>query len=337
MDIAKLGATVRKNPDADGKLEDLINREGHQALVGLDTSFMNAPFPTDQADTELAILGIPFDLGTSYRPGARFGPRALRDLSQYTGLHGRGRAWPRDYDVKERYKTRDFGDVRCPPGHPEKMIKNTELMAGLILSVGASILMLGGDHFATYPILRAYAKRYGPLSLVHFDAHTDDLDSEEYNHGAQFYRAVQEGLVDPRRSVHIGVRSPYDRSTGKGFSVLDGLFVNEHTAAQIGNEVRKIVGESPVYLTFDIDFIDPAFAPGTGTPVIGGPDTFKSRAILWSVEGLNIVGGDVVELSPPYDNPGQITALAGATIAVDILYTLGAARERFKRISTSST
>lgn len=200
----------------------------------------------------------------------------------------------------------------------------------LILSRGASILMLGGDHFSTYPLLRAYGKRYGPLSLVHFDAHPDDLALEDNHHGALFYRSTKEGSIDPTRSVHVGIRSSYDRSASEGDVVLDAIFVNEHSATEIGDAIRATVGDNPVYLTFDVDFIDPAFAPGTGTPVIGGPDTFKSRAILWSIEGLNVVVGDVVEISPPYDNPGQITALAGATIAVDILYILGTARKRFR-------
>ena len=177
-------------------------------------------------------------------------------------------------------------------------------------------------------MLRAYRNKYGPLSLIHFDAHTDEEPDELHNHGGQFYRSVKEGIVDPTRSVHVGIRTAY-ASPGQGYHVLDGMFVHNHTPDEIGDHIREIVGDNPAYLTFDIDFIDPAFAPGTGTPVIGGPDTFKCRAILWSLEGLNVVGGDVVELSPPYDQ-AEITALVGATLALDILYVLGAARERFK-------
>jgi agmatinase len=321
---------VREKTAAKATNENTIDQGARQAFASVDTSFMNAPFPEKLSDIDLAIIGIPFDLGTSYRPGARFGPRALRDLSVYMGLYTWGRKWPHDYDINQACKTRDFGDVRCPPGQPEKMVKNAETMASLILSADASILMLGGDHFTTLPLLRAYSKKYGTLSLVHFDAHTDDVVSEESHHGAQFYRGKKEGLIDPTSSVHVGIRSAYNRESSEGYNILDAIFVNEHTAAEIGDEIRETVGDNPVYLSFDIDFIDPAFAPGTGTPEIAGPDTFKSRAVLWSIEGLNVVGGDVVEVSPPYDNSGQITALAGATIGLDILYLLGTARKRLQ-------
>lgn len=322
----------KPNVPATPKTKDGLQQHSPLSEVAPSFSpqFLDAPLPRDLSDTEIAIFGIPFDQSTSFRPGARFGPRAIRDFSPHIGLYGRVEVWPRDYDIRKKYKTRDYGDVTCPAGDAEKMIENAEKMARLSLEVGASILMLGGDHFATYPLLRACCNRYGPLSLIHFDAHTDDFPMDGHHHGAQFYRSVKEGLVDPARSVHIGARTSYEHSINQGYNVLDAVFVNEHTADEIGREIRKIVGKNPAYLTFDIDFIDPAFAPGTGSPVIGGPDTFKSRAILFRAEGLNVIGGDVVEVSPPYDYPAQITALAGATIASDILYILGTARERFK-------
>jgi agmatinase len=204
------------------------------------------------------------------------------------------------------------------------MIEEVERTAKRILDAGASLLGLGGDHFVAYPLLRAHAARHGPLSLVHLDAHSDTWESEDYNHGTMFYHAAQEGLVDPAHSIQVGIRTPNPDT--HGFTILDARWLLEHGPRMAAERVRSVVGARPVYLTLDIDFLDPAYAPGTGTPVIGGPTTNQARELLLALRGVNVVGGDQVEVAPAYDALGQITALAGATLAADILYLIGLAR-----------
>jgi agmatinase len=194
---------------------------------------------------------------------------------------------------------------------------------GTILDAGAVALTLGGDHFVTFPVLRAYARRHGPLSLVHFDAHSDTWgeDQQRLDHGTMFYHAVQQGLVDDSRSVQIGLRTTNDQPLA--FNILDSRWVHSQGPEAVAAEVKRIVGDHKVYLTFDIDCLDPAFAPGTGTPVCGGLSTHQSLEIIRGLAGINLVGMDVVEVAPAYD-VGEITALAGATLAAESLCLLAA-------------
>jgi agmatinase len=176
----------------------------------------------------------------------------------------------------------------------------------------------------SYPLLRAQAARHGPLSLVHLDAHSDTWASEDHNHGTMFYHAAKEGIVDAAHSIQIGIRTPNPDT--HGFTLLDARELLEKGPRAAAERVRSLVGARPAYLTLDIDFLDPAYAPGTGTPVVGGPTTWQARELLFGLRGLNVVGGDQVEVAPVYDAPGQITALAGATLATDILYLIALAR-----------
>ena len=286
-------------------------------------SFLRCPYTRNLQGVELAVLGIPFDLATTNRPGARFGPRSLREQSAFLGEYPWG-VWPWEFDLRERFRVVDCGDVDFNVGYPERMIEAVERAAGGILDAGVSLLGLGGDHFVSYPLLRAQAARHGPLSLVHLDAHSDSWTSEDHNHGTMFYHAAKEGLVDAAHSIQVGVRTPNPDT--HGFTVLDARALLDQGPRAAADKVRATVGGRPAYVTLDIDFLDPAYAPGTGTPVIGGPTTHQARELLFGLRGLNVVGGDQVEVAPAYDSPGQITALAGATLATDILYLIALAR-----------
>lgn len=287
-------------------------------------SFARLPATRDLDGVDIAVVGVPFDNGTTNRPGARLGPRAIREQSSLSGEYPDG-LWPWDHNVFERHRVIDYFDIGYPPGYTDEMLANVVEHAGRIIDAGASVLGLGGDHLVAYPLLKAAAQRFGPLSLVHFDAHSDTWDSDgELNHGTMFLRAAEEGLIDPAASVQTGMRTPNE---SHGFHVIHADRMFELDVAGTIAEIREVVGDRPAYLTFDIDFLDPAYAPGTGTPVIGGPTTWQARQLLFGLAGMDFVGADLVEVAPAYDPTGQITALAGATIAHDELYLLGLARE----------
>ena len=223
----------------------------------------------------------------------------------------------------------DYGDCHFDYGAPETAPDAITRHVAGILNDGAACLALGGDHFVTYPILKAFAKEYGPLSLVHFDAHSDTWPDEEgggrVDHGTMFFHAVKEELVDDAHSVQIGLRTTNDEPLG--FHILDAPWVHEHGAAAVAARVRGIVGERPVYLTFDIDCLDPSCAPGTGTPVVGGLTTHQALSVVRGLGGINIVGADVVEVAPAYD-VGEITAFAAATLATEFLCLFAARPDR---------
>lgn len=287
------------------------------------STFMSRPHTQELSGVDIAVIGIPFDLATTNRSGARLGPRAIREQSGFVGEYPWG-VWPWDFNALERCKVIDYGDIPFSVGYPDSMRESVRTHCARILDSGANVLALGGDHYVSFPLLQAHAARHGPLSLVHFDAHSDTWTSAEHNHGTMFYHAARDGLVDPKASIQIGMRTPNPDT--HGFTVLDANWVDAHDPQAIARRVREVVGSKPVYLSFDIDFLDPAYAPGTGTPVVGGPTTATARAILHALRGLKVVGGDQVEVAPAYDPVGQITALAGATIAADILHLIAAAR-----------
>lgn len=288
-------------------------------------SFGRQPVTRDLDQIDIAVIGIPFDLGTTNRPGARLGPRGVREQSTLSAEFPDG-LWPWDYSVFDRHRVVDYFDIGFAPGYTDEMLANVNAHVRGLLASGASVVSIGGDHLVAYPLLQAHAAHHGPLSLIHFDAHSDTWDAgDELNHGTMFLRAAREGLVIPERSIQVGMRTPNETH---GFNVVDAreLFAMgiDATVAMI----HDIVGEHPAYLTFDIDFLDPAYAPGTGTPVIGGPTTAQARDLLWGLRGLDIVGADLVEVAPPYDALTQITALAGSTLVHDELYLVGEARDR---------
>lgn len=279
-------------------------------------SFMRRRFTRDLAGIDVAVVGVPYDLGTSARPGSRFGPRAVRAASTFLAW---GRQDGYDFDVFERLAVVDYGDFGFDFGRPEEVPAAIESQVAGILDQGTAVLALGGDHFISYPLLKATAAKHGPLSLIHFDAHSDTWPSAagRRDHGSMFYHAAREGLVVPGRSIQIGLRTPNDESMG--FHWLKAPWVHEHGVAATVSRIRAVAGDHKCYLTFDIDCLDPAFAPGTGTPVIGGISSHTAQAILRGLAGIDVVGMDVVEVAPPYD-VADITSLAGATLAVEMLY-----------------
>lgn len=279
-------------------------------------SFLRRKYSKDLSGVDIAVLGIPLDLATSNRPGARFGPAAVRSASAIM-------AWERPYgwefDPREVLSIIDYGDVYFDFGRPEQIATAIERQVARILDSGATVLSLGGDHYVTYPVLKALVAKHGPLSLVHFDAHSDSWPDEKgrlYSHGTMFWHAAREKIVVPEASVQIGIRT-YNADSS-GFNIIDAPRVHASGIDSLCEDVRRIVGDNKAYLTFDIDCLDPAFAPGTGTPVSGGLTTAQALRALRGLRGIDFVGGDVVEVSPAYDS-GQITALAAAHVAYEFL------------------
>ena len=289
------------------------------SLYANNFSFMGLPLTRDldNPDLDAVVMGVPYDLGTSGRPGTRMGPNALRQAS--ANLRWEERRWPWDFVLADELVAIDYGDVDFLFGDSEDMLERVEDVAAAITSAGKTLVTLGGDHFITLPLLRGYAQTHGELALIHFDAHTDTYDEDErYNHGSMFRRAPEEGLVDPSRSIQVGIRTDYDVAEHP-YEVLDALEASEESVDVIVDAIRRRVGDEPAYLSFDIDCLDPAFAPGTGTPVVGGLSTARALAILQGIADLNIVGFDLVEVAPAYDH-ADITALAGASLALQFLY-----------------
>lgn len=290
-----------------------------------EISFLRAGNAQNAEGLDIAVMGIPYDLGTTGRPGARFGPRGVREQSLAVGEFDWG-VHPWEYNVKERCKIADIGDVHGFTAYPDKLCPIVEAAASVVLEEGASLFSIGGDHFVSLPLLRAHAKKYGPIALIHFDAHSDTWIDEELNHGTMFYHAIQEGILDVDHSIQIGLRTPNPDS--HGIEIIHAEELLDMKEADVAERIKARVGDSKAYLTFDIDFLDPAYAPATGTPVSGGPTTASARKILQGLVGVNIMGGDVVEVAPHYEGPAQITSVAAATVGADILYLLAEMRTR---------
>ena len=267
-------------------------------------------------DADVAVVGAPYDFGTQWRPGARFGPRAIREASALQSpdaVYG----WP--FDPLTEMAIVDYGDLAFDyaniPAFPAAL---TDHIRG-ILDAGAASIALGGDHYISFPILKAYAEKYGPISLLQFDAHSDtwpDDDMDRIDHGTMFYKAVKSGIVDPKTSVQVGIRT--DNPDTLGINIIDAREVHSIGPAATADKIKSILGAAKTYLTFDIDALDPAFAPGTGTPVWGGLTSAQAAHILRDLAGINMVGGDMVEVSPPFDTTGA-TAIAGAHVATELL------------------
>jgi agmatinase len=273
---------------------------------------------------DVVVTGVPFDLATTIRPGARFGPAAIRQAS--THLDWELSRWPWNFKLFDEIRVVDCGDLCFAPTAGEQMVMRLQQHAVRILAAGKTMLTLGGDHFITLPLLRAHAERYGALALIHFDAHADsEKEDGLYNHGTMFFHAVKEGFLLPDRTVQIGIRTEYERDHHR-FTVLDADWVLTHKAADIAQAVKSVVGDRPVYVTFDVDCLDPAFAPGTGTPVVGGLSTDLALRIIRGLAGCHLIGMDVVEVAPPYDH-AEITSLAAATIGLELLYLLATSRK----------
>jgi len=281
-------------------------------------SFLGLPLSRELGDAvDAVVMGVPYDLATSARPGARFGPNAIRQAAAQ--LRWEKKRWPWTFALNDTLRVVDYGDLNFDEGDSATMSATTTEHARRIVTAGKFLLSLGGDHFVSLPLLRAVAKQYGKVALVHFDAHTDTEESQlDYYHGSMFYKAQREDLFDPVHSVQLGIRTEYDFDSHE-LLVLNAPWVDTHSAEQAVARVRERVTTLPVYLSIDIDFLDPAYAPGTGTPVAGGLNTGKLLQILRGLATLDIVAADVMEVAPAYDQ-AEITALAAATVAVELLY-----------------
>lgn len=306
-----------RKPSNDGAFtrKDLHGTRPEPSFAGA-LSFLRRNYTRDLKGVDIVVTGVPFDTATTNRSGTRLGPRAIRAASAVM-------AWERPYgmefDPLDKLAVIDYGDCHFDWGYPDKVPDEIEAHASSIIDQGPALLTLGGDHFITYPLLQAHVKKHGgPLSILHFDAHSDTWadDDGRIDHGTMFYHAAKQGVVDPATSVQIGLRT-HNPDT-MGFNILDGPWVQENGVDAVIAEARKVIGDKPVYVTFDIDCLDPSYAPGTGTPVCGGLTTYQAMAILRGMRGINIVGADVVEVAPAYDI-SEITALAGSHIAIEML------------------
>jgi guanidinopropionase len=286
-------------------------------------SFFRLPLAATAAGLDIAAVGIPWDGGTTNRAGARHGPRAIRDQSSLMRrVHHVSGTEP-----FRLARVGDVGDIAIDPIDLQHALREIEAGIAAIVHAGARPLAAGGDHLTTLPALRALAKRH-PVAMIHFDAHSDTNDryfgENFYTHGTPFRRAVEEGLLDPKRVVQIGIRgsiydpAEHDWAAAHGMRIIYMEEFVQRGAAEVMAEAKEIVGHAPTYVSFDIDCLDPSMAPGTGTPEVGGFTTREAQAMLRLLDGLHIVGADVVEVAPPFDL-GGITALAGATMMFELL------------------
>jgi len=288
-------------------------------------SFMRAPVVDDPGTLDIAMIGVPFDLGVTNRSGARHGPRQVRDYSSFI------RATHHVSGIAPAMLCRlgDLGDAPINLFSIDKSLEAIEAFYARVHTGGAAPLSVGGDHLISLPILRAIA-RERPVGMVHFDAHCDTGDSfmgAPYHHGAPFRRAVEEGLLEPARTIQIGIRGSltdpgiWDFSHQSGMRVVYIEEYFERGADWVIAEARRVVGDGPTYISFDVDGLDPVYAPGTGTPEAGGYSMFEAQKMIRGLQGLDIVGGDVVEVAPPFDPSGN-TALNAATVMFEILCVL---------------
>lgn len=293
---------------------------------GAIPTFMRLPHIPDPSRLDIALIGVPWDGGTTNRAGARHGPREIRNMSSFMRkVHHVSRIAP--YELA---RIADLGDAPVNPIDLMDSLARIERFFASVHAAGAIPLSVGGDHLITLPIFRAIA-RERPIGMVHFDAHSDTNDhyfgDNRYTHGTPFRRAVEEGLLDPKRTVQIGIRGsiygPGDMDFAEG-SGMRVIYMEEFCRLgeeKVIAEARRVVGDGPTYVSFDVDGLDPVFAPGTGTPEIGGLTTREAQHILRGLQGLNLIGGDVVEVSPPFDPSGN-TALVGATLMFEIMCLL---------------
>jgi agmatinase len=297
---------------------------------GQIATFMLLPVAPSAAGLDVALLGVPYDGGTSYRTGARFGPRAIREQSSLI------RTWNPVLKVHpfQRLRVADCGDVDVVPISIERTFAQVEKAVDAVTAAGAMPLIAGGDHSITLPILRSLARRHGPLSLIHFDAHPDTWDQyfgSKFFHGTPFRRAVEERLLDPRRMIQVGIRGPvygpedFAFQDEHGIEIIRVEAVKEQGLAWVAERLGRLRG-GPLYCSFDIDAVDPAYAPGTGTPEVGGLTSYEAVALVRALAGMNLVGADVVEVSPLYDGPGQVTALLAANLMFELVSVMALER-----------
>src|SRR5712664_1400945 len=298
------------------------------------STFMRLPVVSDPRQLDIAIVGVPWDGGTTNRPGPRHGPRQVRDMSSLIKrVHSVTKVSP-----YELCRVADFGDAPVNPIDLDRSLESIRAFFTQIVEARTIPLAIGGDHLSSLPILRAVGKKR-PLGMIHFDAHSDTVDSYfgglKYTHGTPFRRAIEEGLLDPKRVVQIGIRGSTYSADERDWPLQQGMRVitiEEYFDLGVDKviaEARRVVGDGPTYVSFDVDGLDPAYAPGTGTPEIGGYTPHEAQRMLRGLRGLNLVGGDVVEVSPPFDMSGN-TALVGVTMMWEILCLLAESVARRK-------
>lgn len=287
---------------------------------------MRLPHLEDPSGLDVAIVGVPYDGGTSYRPGARMGPREIRAQSSLI----RSYSYFQNVAPFDRLNVADVGDVDASPVSIDKAYDAIEARMSAIVGAGARPIVVGGDHSITLPVLRALAKEHGPLGLVQIDAHIDTWDEYfggKYFHGTPFRRAIEEGIIDGRRFLQVGIRGPmygeddFDVHREHGITMIDIEQVKARGIPWVVDEMRRVLAGA-VYMTFDIDAVDPAFAPGTGTPEVGGLTSHEAQQLVRGLAALSLVGGDIVEVSPLYDGPGQITSVLAANLMFEFLCTM---------------
>lgn len=293
--------------------------DGYDPAFSGALSFMRRKYTRDLTGVDVAVTGIPLDTTVTNRSGARFGPEAVRKGSTQIALPPQ---FPCKFSLFDHLAVVDYGDCLLNLHRPETIARDITAHAREIISTGTSMLSIGGDHFMTYPLLKAHYEVHGAMSLIHFDAHQDTWEPDgdnDLNHGTMFTHAVREGLIDPARSIQIGIRTVSDYI---GFTILDAPWVHTHGPQAVVKKIREVVGDkNKTYLTFDIDCLDPAFAPGTGTPAAGGLSSAQALEIIRSLGFVNFIGMDIVEVAPAYDH-AEITAIAAATLAADYLALL---------------
>ncbi|WP_433349760.1 agmatinase [Microtetraspora malaysiensis] len=278
----------------------------------------------DRAD--VAVVGVPFDTGVSYRPGARFGPSAVREASRLLRPYHPGL----DVSPFATQQVADAGDIACNPFNINEAVETIDEAASALAADGTRLVTIGGDHTIALPLLRAAAHLHGPVALLHFDAHLDTWDTyfgAEYTHGTPFRRAVEEGILDTEALSHVGTRGPLyakkdlDDDRRMGFGVVTSADVMRRGVDEVVDALRQRIGERPLYLSIDIDVLDPAHAPGTGTPEAGGLTSRELLEILRGLAGTNLIGADVVEVAPAYDH-AEITSVAASHVAYDLVSLL---------------
>ncbi|MCP5076382.1 MAG: agmatinase [Rhodobacteraceae bacterium] len=307
--------------DSGKMVDEAVTRKGYRGLAyeatyGGATSFLRRTYTKDLTGVDLAVTGVPFDCAVTNRPGTRLGPRAIREASALQAFDP-----PFGWDVNplEELNVADYGDVAFDYGRISEFPARLKAHITGILDAGAASLTLGGDHYITYPILQAHAEKYGPLSLLQFDAHTDtwaDDDRNRIDHGTMMYKAIKDGIVVPERSVQVGIRTVNEDTMG--VNIIHAPEVHSMGPEAAVAKIKAFLGDNQTYVTFDIDALDPAYAPGTGTPVWGGLTSAQAAAMLRGLKGINVVGMDVVEVSPPFDTTGA-TAIAGAHVATELM------------------
>lgn len=295
-------------------------------------TFMRLPNVRDLENSDVAIVGAPFDTGASFRAGARFGPEGIRSVSHLLRPYNPSQ----DVSIFEHLSVIDYGDVPVVPGYIEDSYERIAVGLEEVHRADVVPIVLGGDHSVALPELRAAAAVHGPLALVQFDSHADTWDAyfgQKYNHGTVFRRAVEEGLLSPEHSIQVGMRgSLYDQgdleaSRELGFDLLTTDAIKELGIEETIDLIRERIGETKAYISFDVDFVDPAFAPGTGTPEVGGFTSLEALGFVRGLSGIDIAGCDVVEVYPQYDGLGQVTALLAATVAFEFLSLLARLRK----------